>query len=291
MGEMQHLEFDHEVFQRADDRAQVPPRYGTAIERLDADATDALRNRVVSAIGSPAKCIQMAIQVGAAGSMCALAESLVDADDFLFVQQSRLVADSLAVAQKSRNIPGGIVIVFSGSAGAPAKVSRRGDQSRSAQRIHARGAAGRLGVEIPEEPFAYSADQTVQDWSFCRKHASCCAASARRVGRICLRRDAHFGESLWSGAVLLRGLLGHGIPRIECSPNKAVSRPTKGFIRGMNIAEPEKAVLHNALVTYLKADQAARQRYCVRADIPGNWRSSGRIPRVHERGRFPDAGS
>ena len=106
----------HEVFQRADDRAQVPPRYGTALERLDADAIDALRNRVVSAIGSPAKCIQMAIQVGAAGSMCALAESLADADDVLFVQQSRLVADSLAVAQKSRNIPGGIVIVFSGSA-------------------------------------------------------------------------------------------------------------------------------------------------------------------------------
>lgn len=62
----------HEVFERADDRNAVPPVYGTALERLDGDATDAIRNRIVAAIASSAKCMQMTIATAGAESMCAL---------------------------------------------------------------------------------------------------------------------------------------------------------------------------------------------------------------------------
>ena len=111
----------HEVFQRADDRTRVQPRYGNALEHLDGDAVDALRGRIVSAMASPAKCLQMAINKTELGSMFHLATQLVDDDDQLFITQSQQAAELLADAQASRKIPGGILVAFTGRAGAPAR--------------------------------------------------------------------------------------------------------------------------------------------------------------------------
>ena len=247
----------HEVFQRADDRAQVPPRYGTALERLDADAIDALRNRVVSAIGSPAKCIQMAIQVGAAGSMCALAESLADADDVLFVQQSRLVADSLAVAQKSRNIPGGIVIVFSGSAGGPAKRLVGVIKAEVHSGFTREEQQGALALKFLKNLLLTAQTKLYKIGLFVE-------ITPRAVQPLPAGWDAFvYDETLTlanrygAAQYFYEGFLGTAFPESSARQTKQFHDLTKGFIRGMNIAEPEKAVLHNALVTYLKADQAA----------------------------------
>lgn len=247
----------HEVFQRADDRAQVPPRYGEAVEHLDADATDALRNRVVTAIGSPAKCIHMSIRQSGAGSMCAIAEELANADEALFVQCSRSVADALSAAQKSRNIPGGIVIVLAGSAGVPAKrlvgvikaevhngFTREEQQGTLALKflrnllLTAQTKLYKIGLFVESEPRgsqllpagwdAYVYDETL--------------TLANRYG---------------AAQYFYEGFLGTGFAESSARQTKQFHDLTKGFIRSMNIPEPEKFVLHNALVTYLKADQAA----------------------------------
>ncbi len=102
-------------------RTRVQPRHGNILEHLDGDAVDALRGRIVSAMASPAKCLQMAINKTEHGSVFHLASQLVDADDALFVVQSRQTAELLADTQISRKIPGGILVAFTGSAGAPAR--------------------------------------------------------------------------------------------------------------------------------------------------------------------------
>jgi hypothetical protein len=51
----------HRVFQRQTDRQIVPPVYGVALTILGAEETTALQDRVLSALGSSSKCMQMAI--------------------------------------------------------------------------------------------------------------------------------------------------------------------------------------------------------------------------------------
>ena len=111
----------HEVFKRTDDRSKVQPEYGLAIEDLDIAALDALRERIVAVMSRSERCIEMTISKSEPTSMVAVASRLADADDKLYLAGSRSVADLLAEAQRSRTIPGGILVVFNGSFGVPMK--------------------------------------------------------------------------------------------------------------------------------------------------------------------------
>lgn len=246
----------HEVFQRADDKTKIPPVYGDSVENLDLDAMDALRNRIVAAMSSPARCIQMTIENAQAGSMCSLAAALADADEALYIQQSRDVADLLADAQKFRNIPGGIVVVFVGTAGVPAR------------RL--------MGVIKAEVHNGFTREQQQQGGlalKFLKNLLLTAQTKLYKIG-LFVQSDPEAAEGLpagWDAYIydetltlanrygaaqyFYEGFLGCQFPQSSARQTKQFHDLTKSFIRSMNIPEEERAVLHNALVTYLKADQ------------------------------------
>jgi 37-kD nucleoid-associated bacterial protein len=110
----------HEVFQRQDERRALPPTYAAGLEKLSPEASGAFRLRITEALSAKAKSREMDIVKFGDDSHLADASALLDADDGAFLALSRKVADRLAAAQMWRSIPGGMVIVFDGSAGAPA---------------------------------------------------------------------------------------------------------------------------------------------------------------------------
>jgi hypothetical protein len=246
----------HEVFDRADDRTAVPPLYGTAVERLDPDALDAMRNRIVAAIASPAKCLQMTIAAANSESMCALAAQLIELDEQGFVEVSRRAADLLTAAQRSRVIPGGILIVFSGTGGVPTRrlagvikaEVHNGFTRESAEGTHvlrflknllltAQARLYKIGLFIEDEPRgeqplphgwkAYVYDET-------------------------LTLGNRYGAALY----FYEGFLGTKFPESSARQTKQFHELTKTFIRSTGLPEVEKVDLHNALVTYLRADQS-----------------------------------
>jgi len=111
----------HEIFRRGDDRAPMTPRYGDRIVHLAADALDTFRQRVVDALGSPSQSLEMEIIRTEADSALDTARSLVEAGDSHFVTLSRKFADKLTEVQLHRNLPGGILLVFDGTAFHPAR--------------------------------------------------------------------------------------------------------------------------------------------------------------------------
>lgn len=111
----------HEVSRRLDDKKAAQPAYGLQILKLGSDALEVFRERVVSAIGSQSQCMEMSISKSDPGSAIAIAHGLLGAAPGAFIQRSRAFADKLAEAQLSRAIPGGIVVVFTGTAGSPAR--------------------------------------------------------------------------------------------------------------------------------------------------------------------------
>ena len=246
----------HEVFQRTNDRARVAPQFGHSLEQLDGDAIDALRNRIVTAMASPAKCLQMGIEKFSAGSMFALAAQLVDADEALFIEMSKQTADLLADAQKSRAIPGGILVVFSGSAGIPARrligvikaevhngfTRERADGAMTLRFLKnllltAQTKLYKIGLFVEDAPEA--AGEPVGRWSSYIYDEQLTLAN----------RDG-------AAQYFYEGFLGCKFLASSARNTKKFHDLTKTFIRGMEIPETERIVLINALVTYLKADQS-----------------------------------
>jgi len=110
----------HEVHRRPQEGPQPRPTYGKGLLRLDARATEAFRSRVIAAFKTNAQCMEMAIREFGAGSVIEHGAELVGKTDAQFIDHSQVFADALANAQGSRQIPGGLMVVFDGTLGYPA---------------------------------------------------------------------------------------------------------------------------------------------------------------------------
>ncbi|WP_148300083.1 nucleoid-associated protein [Acetobacter papayae] len=111
----------HEVFQRKDSPKIVPPSYGKELETLDAKALSHFGRRITDAFSAQSKSIEMQIVKTDDASVIGVARRLVLAADNDFPTISNHVADALADAQKSRGIPGGMLLVFDGKVGSDEK--------------------------------------------------------------------------------------------------------------------------------------------------------------------------
>lgn len=107
----------HEVFQRKDGSNIAPPAYGSNLEKLDAKALTHFGMRITDALSAQSKSIEMRIVKAGNGSTVSIAHQLVSSIDEDFPNVSNSMADALADAQKSRGIPGGMLLVFDGKVG------------------------------------------------------------------------------------------------------------------------------------------------------------------------------
>jgi hypothetical protein len=88
---------------------------------LDAEALEEFKSRVVWALGEDSRAVEMEIvSQSNAGDLAQIVDTLIDFNDADFVVGSYDVATKLADAQTRRDIPGGIVAVFTGTHGANA---------------------------------------------------------------------------------------------------------------------------------------------------------------------------
>lgn len=248
----------HEVFRRGDDKQRVPPVYGQQLVHLDQDAMDAFRDRVLAALGSQSQAMEMTIAKHDDESAWSISADLVGANDRAFVTGSQRFADKLADVQVGRNLPGGIVVVFSGTAGHPAKrvvgVIKAEPHSGFTRQV-SNGAMGlaylkeliltpqaklyKLGAFIERDPAKAQGDRPWTGW---KAHVY----------------DSHIVGSDKDGAAqyFVELFLGLAQPKSNARKTKQFYDFTKDFIRTLDISEEDKTDLFTGLYTYLKVDQA-----------------------------------
>lgn len=109
----------HEIFKRDENREMVPPTLNNNLTILDAAGLTALGVRVVDAIGQDSKSVEMDITDRGISSVYSYIDTIMnnDADDAVFIAQSRLITTKLAESQTARNLPGGVVVVLKGITG------------------------------------------------------------------------------------------------------------------------------------------------------------------------------
>ncbi len=107
----------HQVFQRDENRAIVPPKFSTELTVLDQFGISTFQERIVNALGNASHSIEMTISESDANSTFNICSQLLDASHNDFKNNSKSLPLKLAQAQTSRKIPGGILVIFDGQIG------------------------------------------------------------------------------------------------------------------------------------------------------------------------------
>jgi hypothetical protein len=107
----------HQIFERSVSDDVKEPKCSTQCTRLPPGGINALQTRIIEAVGNDSHSIQMYISQNGVGSVYDYCNRLLGSDDSSFIAISQELAKKLAYSQTSRNIPGGILVVFDGLLG------------------------------------------------------------------------------------------------------------------------------------------------------------------------------
>lgn len=243
----------HEVFRRRDDKNVVPPRYGGQLIQLQSDPMDVFVQRVTDAMGSDSQSMRMDIADAGAGSAIEIAASLVNANDSKFIIGSQLFADRLANVQVARNLPGGVVVVFTGTVGNPARRFIAIIKAETQSGFRRELARGVIGLRYLEDLFLTPAAKLYKIGLFVQRQAG----QTLPKGWDAFVYDSGMSSAKRDGAArYFFGLfLGCSVPQDSAFLTKMFFEHTREFIKAMPAPPEQKADLLTSLYTYLKVDQ------------------------------------
>jgi 37-kD nucleoid-associated bacterial protein len=245
----------HEVFQREEDRKSVPPIYADQLEHLPDDAIATFKVRITEALSAQAKSIEMQIVDADANSHVANAAYLIAANDEKFLTRSRSVADRLVHAQMSRNIPGGMLIVFDGTVGAAnyAFVGTIKAETQSGFRRH-EDAKKKIITEFLNNVFLTPATRLFKIAMFVQEDKSVKLLNGWRAFVF----DNNISQSHRESAAqyFYEGFLGCVLPEDGAYETSRFFDITKEFVRKSGLSGQVKRKIVDALITFVQADNA-----------------------------------
>lgn len=242
----------HEVYKRREDKTIAPPTYGAGLLELDARGMAAFRSRVLAAFKADAQCMEMTIARHEDGSVAANGHEMVGQDTAGFVQTSRLIADRLAEAQVSRQIPGGLVVVFDGTVGDPA-VRFFGVMKAELHEGFLRGA--NLQATFVDSLFLTPKTKLYKIGMFVANEAG---VPAMPDGWSATVYDSQLTSSQRDGAATYfhSVFLGLDIPENNAHRVKQFWEKTRDFINSAPVDQERRFDLFNSLTSYLKTDRS-----------------------------------
>lgn len=242
----------HEIHRRPEEGPQLRPTYGQGLLRLGNEAMAAFRSRVVAAFKTNAQCMEMSVREYGPGSVIANGADLVLARPEEFVAQSHAFADALASSQGSRQIPGGLLVVFDGTLGNPltrffglmkAELHEGFIKTQDLQAEFVRD------LFLSPKTKLYKIGIFISDGNNPRP--------ALPDGWRPVVYDSAMTESQRDNAAtyFYSTFLGLDIPENAAQQVKKFFDQTKAFIKSADLPEDRKVELYNGLYSYLKLDR------------------------------------
>jgi hypothetical protein len=240
----------HEVYKRRHDGALVTPRYSGQLIDLPADAMDVFKERVIDAMGSSSQSMEMEIAETGAESAVAMALSLLSKADAAFITDTAKFADKLATAQVSRNLPGGVLVVFSGTVTASSHPFVAVIKAEKQTGFRERGTS----LQFLKDLFLTPASKLYKIGFFIREGA---ARQTLPEGWKAFVYDSHMTTANRDGAAkyFFELFLGCRVPENSAYLTRAFFEHTREFIRQLPVEPETKDDLLTSLYTYLKVDQ------------------------------------
>lgn len=246
----------HAVFKRRHDGNIVPPTLSQHLTKLQSDAMDAFRERVVDAMGSNAQSMEMDISDAGPNSGVEIAQSLLSkTKDVDYAPESHRYATKLATVQTARNLPGGMVIVFSGTVGHHSHPFVGVIKAETQSGFRPEMTSGTISAQFLTDLFLTPASKLYKIGVFIREGTG---RDPLPQGWRAHVYDNQMTLSSREGAAryFFETFLGCSIPVDGALLTKAFFENTRDFIKGMPVTPEKKSDLLTSLYTYLKVDQA-----------------------------------
>lgn len=244
----------HEVFQRKEGPNVVPPSYGNQLEILDAKALNHFGMRITNALSAQSKSIEMEIVKTDDASVVGTARRLVVATDTDFPNISNQMADALADAQKSRGIPGGMLLVFDGKVGSDAKPFVGVIKAEMQSGFRRRLTAEKIVTEFLENIFLTPATRLYKLALFISDDAAVTASTSWR----CFVFDSNITAARRENAAVYfyDGFLGCAFPENGKYETAKFFDLTKEFVRTSVDNRDLRRDLSDALFAFVKVNQS-----------------------------------
>lgn len=239
----------HEVFKRRHDGGKVDPRHGDHLISLSAEAMNTFIDRIIDAMGAVSKSMEMQISKYTPESAVAIASALVGVPDNEFITRSSVYADMLADAQQAKNIPGGKVIVFSGTVGAtslPFVAVMKAEKSGGFRE-------GLTALEYFNDIFLTAASKLYKIGFFTQTAPGQELPAGWRANiydnQMVDRNPDHAAQYFYGH------FLGCAIPENSAHMTRAFFEHTRTFVRDLPVEPEVREDLLTSLTMYLKVDQ------------------------------------
>ncbi|MUK26216.1 nucleoid-associated protein [Aliivibrio fischeri] len=249
----------HQIYQRTPDGNERKPKKNSDFIRFDTAAMETFKVRVIDALGSQSKAVNMIIVKQDATDVASIIDNLKTATDENFINLSYKIAEQLTAAQKRKSIPGGVVVVFKGTFGSPSKVfiGIMKAEIHSAYEKTENETTHEISLKYVEEALLTPATKLYKTAGFFEKNANQVeqdtnndlnnhwnvSISDSQISQTDGKAAAHYFYSKF---------LGCGYPESSAKTTKEFYEATCTFFSKMNITEEERNDLHNALISYLK---------------------------------------
>lgn len=245
----------HQVFQRDEDGNKIAPVRSSEFIRFDDSAMSTFKSRIYFALGSDSKAVPMSIVSQEATDLPQIIDELSKAGDERYIELSYDVAKKLADAQQKRNIPGGIVVVFSGKYGATPKkfVGIMKAEIYSAYEKSINKLTEEITLKYVEEALLTPATKLYKTAGFFEVGKTDKGEDLNDKWNV-LVCDTQISQTDGKAAAqyFYANFLGCGYPKSSARVTKQFYDATCEFLQDLDVTEEKRNDLHNALVSYLK---------------------------------------
>ncbi|WP_163920451.1 nucleoid-associated protein [Photobacterium sp. Alg240-V54] len=255
----------HQIFQRDLDGNKIPPLKSNELINFDTIALETFKQRVIYALGSQSKAVNMVIVNQGSNDVATIIQKLCNANDDDFLNLSYDIADKLADSQKRKQLQGGIVVVFKGIFG---DVDNRNTiigimkaDIHSAYAKTKNESTNEISLEYVEEAlltpstklfktagFAYTGNHIDEDSDELNLNNSWeVYISDSQISQTDGKAAAQY---------FYANFLGCGYPETSARQTKDFYNYTCSFIDKLEISAEDKNDLRNSLVSYLKVENS-----------------------------------
>ncbi|MCG6303649.1 nucleoid-associated protein [Vibrio vulnificus] len=248
----------HQIFKKDTDGSVKPPKKSSSFIKFDHSAMETFKTRVIDALGSQSKAVDMVIVRQGQGDVSTAIEKLNNATDTDFINISYEIASKLSEAQVRKSIPGGILVVFKGRYSNPEKsfIGVMKAEIHSAYEKTENPNTNEISLKFVEEALLTPATKLYKTAGFFektmdnREEASNDLNNIWHVGI----SDSQISQTDGKAAAhyFYSSFLGCGYPESSAKTTREFYEATCAFLTAMDISEEKRNDLHNALISYLK---------------------------------------
>jgi len=251
----------HQIYQKDDEGNEVKPTQSHEFTRFEQSALEAFKARVTDALGEGSNAVQMEIVNQEPEDLVSLVNHMTSQDDESFSVSSYDIAKKLTKAQQTRSIPGGIVVVFSGTQG-PHRKKFLGiikAEIHSAYEKQTNPKTNEISLKFVEEVLLTPGTRLYKTAGFFEKASTVESSTCLNDKWVVMISDSQISKTDGKAAAryFYSSFLGCGYPQTSARTTKEFYDSSSSFIRALDVPETKKNDLLNALTTYLKVDTSS----------------------------------